>query len=54
MKIIIKVFLFVIVIILIVPKFQAQLKEDLDRCSKKYDSLLRVNFQKSQQKYIHL
>ncbi len=49
MKIFIKVCTVVFLIILLAPKFQAQLKEDLDKCSKKYDSLLRVNFQKSQQ-----
>jgi len=49
MKIFIKFCLFVIISIILAPKFQAQTKEDLDKCSKKQDSLLRVNFQKTQQ-----
>ena len=32
-----------------VKNYYAQTKEDLDKCSKKHDSLLRVNFQKTQQ-----
>ena len=47
-KIFIKICLFVIISIILAPKFQAQTKEDLDKCSKKQDSLLRVNFQKTQ------
>lgn len=49
MKIFIKICLVVILNLLLTSNYQAQLKEDLDKCSKKYDSLLRVNFQKSQQ-----
>lgn len=49
MKIFIKICLVVILNLLLTSNYHAQLKEDLDKCSKKYDSLLRVNFQKSQQ-----
>jgi uncharacterized protein (TIGR02145 family) len=34
---------------MVAPQYHSQLKEDLDKCSKKNDSLLRINFQKSQQ-----
>lgn len=49
MKIFIKICLVVILNLLLTSNYQAQLNDDLDKCSKKYDSLLRVNFQKSQQ-----
>ncbi len=49
MKIFIKFCSFVLLIIMVAPQYHSQLKEDLDKCSKKNDSLLRINFQKSQQ-----
>jgi uncharacterized protein (TIGR02145 family) len=49
MKIFTKICLVVFFCITSVKNYYAQTKEDLDKCSKKHDSLLRVNFQKTQQ-----
>lgn len=49
MKIFIKIYLVVFLCMISNKNYHSQTNEDLDKCSKKYDSLLHVNFQKTQQ-----